>query len=559
MTTDATVTTELSDCTNDNGNSSLVTSVKVCFASVDRSPLQQSVKALLLLVISFCHLIVVIVCVRERKKASYKQDIVYMVALAMVDMAFCVSILIPLQGIDTGLHNSVAFRNLPVMLMCMSVVLLAIRAVERCKIVIRQQAKSWPFRFQMLLCMASTIFVAIPIEYLDYLTNIPFVPIFWCVVSLVILVSYGAIVWKILTQSGKSRRRNECVPRMTLFQRRINVIDVDSTLKQRHVPRAGHPQNMVTDQNNGKLHNATEILQIPNTASISLVPPKNGTGIPQVPRANIVSSSLVPPQNGTEISQIPRANIASSSFVRPENGTEILQIPRANTASSSLVPPQNGTEISQIPRANIASSSLVPPQNGTEISQIPGTNIAGSSLVPSESFVKEKIMNEPVLENKNEVCLAQTHSPLGKGNEDVFGAHTSNQLVNGTKYVALVEGGKQMGNSGVKNRSSIHGNKSQISAQREKGQHIRRAGWGLVLITILFFLSVTPAWIADVVDGAPCYLKLFSILNGTVNPFIYFAMIKSFRQAVCNLMRTCLCKCCKLNQVMGSNADPILD
>ena len=427
MTTDYMLTTE-SIFADDKDNSFSVTSVQLCFANVDRPPLLETAKAILLVVLSVCHLIVIVVCVRERKKASYKQDIVYMVALAIVDMTFCLSIL-PLQHSDIGLQTSLAFRNLPLLLLCMSIVILALRAIEKCKIFIRPQAKPWSFRFQILLCMVSNIFVAIPITYLNYLTSIPFAPIFWCIASFIILVSYVIIVWAIFTQASKNRRRN--------------VIGVDSTLKQRHVPSASDPHNIVTEHNTGQT------------------------------------------------------------------------------------------------------------QNRTEIPQIQGTNMASTRLVRPEGVIKEKIKNvqRKPIEEDNEKNLAQTNVQLhGEGDKEVVLAHTSKQMVNGNKDVVLAEAGKQMGNCKVERKSPLHVSSSHIvTVQRKKGQKFRRAGFGLVLITIIYFLSTTPTWLSDLVDGAPCYLKWFGLINCFVNPFIYFTMIKSFRQAVRNLIYTCVCKCCKSN------------
>ena len=349
-----------------------------------------------------------------------------MVALAIVDMTFCLSIL-PLQHSDVGLQTSLVLLSLPLLLLCMSIMILALRAFQRWKIFARPQAKPWSFRFQILLCMVSNIFVAIPITYLNYLTSIPFAPIFWCIASFIILVSYVTIVWTIFTQASKNRRRN--------------VIGVGPTLEQRHVPSANDPQKIDTEQNTGQ------------------------------------------------------------------------------------------------------------PQNRAEI--IPGTNMAGTSQVRPEGVIKEKIKNEQLrpIEEDNENNLAQTNvQPHGEGDKEVVFAHTSKQLVNENKDVVLAEAGKQMRRCGAERKSPLRNNSSHIvTVQQKKLQQLRRAGFGFVLITIIYFLSTTPMWISRVVDGAPCYLKWFVFINFIVNPFIYFTMMKSFRNAVCNLIYTCVCKFCKCN------------
>ena len=359
------MTTEMSSLTNVEHHSSLDKNVHVCFANVERPLVMDTIITLFLVVISACHLIVIIVCVRERKKASYKQDIVYMVALAMVDMSFCLSAII-LQNSDVGLKNSVAIRSLPIALLCMSIMLLAIRAIERCTIFTTQKSKPWSFRFQSLLCVVSNIFVAIPITYLNYLTSVPFVAIFYCSMSLIILPSYATIVWTICTQARKNM--HTYVSRTTLFRRPINVIDIDPTLKPEQPKQ---PQNMVTDQNTGRSQNTGDS--------------QKNTDVSQIPRTNMVNNNLVTPDNGTDIPHIPCTDMVNNNLVTPDNGTDIPQIPRTNMVNSSLVPPDNGTDIPQIPRTNMVNSSLVPPDNGTDIPHIPRTDMVNNNLVTPDT------------------------------------------------------------------------------------------------------------------------------------------------------------------------------
>ena len=134
--------------------------IKLCYTKMDLPLLPRIILTILLLISVVGHLLVIIVCVRERNKATYKQDIVYMVALAIVDMIFCLSILL----MRPSVRHIVALKTLLPLLLCMSLVLMALRAVERFKIIIRKQAKPWSSRFQIILCLVSNLFVAVPIN-----------------------------------------------------------------------------------------------------------------------------------------------------------------------------------------------------------------------------------------------------------------------------------------------------------------------------------------------------------------------------------------------------------
>ena len=178
-----------------------------------------------------------------------------MVGLAIVDMTFLSSAVISRPSV----RNTGALRGLMPLLLFMSVMLLATRAVDRFNIFIRKQAKPWSLRFQIVVCLVSNIFVTVPITYFHMHTDIPFGFIFWCIVSLIKMISYSTIMCKILLKARKS------ITRISLTH--------PSRLFRCHIAKGQSSMGTATDENAGTSStNKTEMtlvktLETPNAAT----------------------------------------------------------------------------------------------------------------------------------------------------------------------------------------------------------------------------------------------------------------------------------------------------
>ena len=570
MTTDVMMPLELMTPENGIDQSDVITGTKSCFDNVELPLLPRIILYILLLISSACHLLVIIVCIRQRKKATYKQDIVYMVALAIVDMLSCVLAPAMRPGVR---KTNIAIRSLLPLLTYMSVMLLAIRAVDRFNIFIRKQAKPWSFRFQIILCLVSNLFVTVPMIYSNLLTDIPFALIFGLTASLIILVSYVAIVCKLLQKARKSSLRISPTQPMLLSERQSNVTnDAHSAMKEGQNLKGSLSLGTATDQSTGP--------PITNKTEISI----------------------------NETSQIPNVVVINHSSLRPDH-----------TVIEKILHQQKNNEVI------LAQASKHMVEENKEVSIAQTNKEFGNEY---EEMVSEETIKHPGKEQKKEV-LAQNSKQLGKENKDVLFAQTketfgkenrevdrakkSTQMRKGrrtegnrgvdraqkkerkTEENEEVDGaqkGKQMGKErgieenrevdgtqkgtqmrkerrteehrevdqapentqmGKERRSEVplhmlHVNRNTtLTTRRNKGKHLRRASLSLVFITIIFYLSWFPAWMRDISDSVPCYLLLLVFVNCTVNPFIYLITLKTFRQEYYNLIFIPFRRLCKSN------------
>ena len=492
MTTDAMMTTELMMSANDTDPSPPIIAgikdagIKLCYAKMDLPLLPRIILTILLLISVVGHVLVIIVCVRERNKATYKQDIVYMVALAIVDMIFCLSILI----MRPSVRNIVALKTLLPLLLCMSLVLMALRAVERFNIFIRKQAKPWSFRFQIILCLVSNLFVAVPINYSNFFTNIPFGFIFWCIVSLIILVSYVTIVCKLLLQGRKSSHTQPT----RLFRRQINATTyIDSTLLQHQRSKDRSPLKTATDQYTGPSSRPTNETEITFVRTL------------QTPNAVMNNHNSLRPDG----------IVQEKILDQLKNNEVILHVAETN---KDIGKKQKEMAIAQASK------------------QLENENIA---------IVFAETINYPGNE-QNEAILEQDIKQLGKGDSDVCFVQTSEKFGKENKQVDLAQKSTQVAKDS-RTEVPIHVNRNQISTtRRNKGNHLCRSSSALVFITIIFYLSWFPAWMINISDRLSCYLIFFIVINSTVNPVIYLITLKSFRQASYILLSMLFRRLCKI-------------
>ena len=509
MTTDVMMPLELMTPENGIDQSDVITGTKSCFDNVELPLLPRIILYIFLLISSACHLLVIIVCIRQRRKATYKQDIVYMVALAIVDMLSCVLAPVMRPGVR---KTNIAIRSLLPLLTYMSVMLLAIRAVDRFNIFIRKQAKPWSFRFQIILCLVSNLFVTVPMIYSNLLTNIPFALIFGLTASLIILVSYVAIVCKLLQKARKSSLRISPTQPMLLSERQSNVTnDAHSAMKEGQNLKGSLSLGTATDQSTGP--------PITNKTEISI----------------------------NETSQIPNVVVINHSSLRPDH-----------TVIEKILHQQKNNEVI------LAQASKHMVEENKEVSIAQTNKEFGNEY---EEMVSEETIKHPGKEQKKEV-LAQNSKQLGKENKDVLFAQTKETFGKENREVDRTQKGTQMRKErrteehrevdqapentqmGKERRSEVplHVNRNKtLTTRRNKGKHLRRASLSLVFITIIFYLSWFPAWMRDISDSVPCYLLLLVFVNCTVNPFIYLITLKTFRQEYYNLIFIPFRRLCKSN------------
>ena len=368
MTTDGMMPLELMTRKDDTDQSAIITGPKSCYDNVELALLPRIIMTIFLLISSACHLLVIIVCIRQRKKATYKQDIVYMVALAIVDMLSCLSA--PAMRPDVRQTN-IALKSVLPLLTYMSVILLTIRAVDRFNIFIRKQAKPWSFRFQIILCLVSNLFVTVPITYSNLLTKIPFASIFGFTASFIILVSYVAIVCKLLQQARKSSLRiSPTQPKqpMMLSERQINVTkDAHFAMEEGQSLKGSLSLGTATDQS---------------------------TGPPSTHETDI---------SFNETSQTPNVVMINHSSLRPDH---IVKVKRPDQLKSNevILAQTRKHMIEENKEASIAQTSK-------------------QFVYENEEMVSEETIKHPGKEQKAEV-LAQNSKQLGKKNRDVLFAQS---------------------------------------------------------------------------------------------------------------------------------------
>ena len=185
------------------------TSVYDLGSTYDLRPVEPSTAyymfVLFVVVSSFDHLLVMVVCWQERKTAVYKRDIIYMVGLAAVDLLFCS--IVPVGMEIQVIYSSMGFTYVALLLTMISVTLLTLRAIERFRIVLVHMTEHWSLKCQIYGCMFVNISMAMSFICVLYYTEFPIVLVYVCVCALIILVAYIAITGKVFIQNYKLKTR----------------------------------------------------------------------------------------------------------------------------------------------------------------------------------------------------------------------------------------------------------------------------------------------------------------------------------------------------------------
>ena len=545
MTTDAMMTTEPMMYEDVTDKSPIISGSKMCLSSLDLPLLARIILYTLSSIFCVCHLLVIIVCVRERKKATYKHDIVYMVGLAIVDMTFLLSAVMSRPSV----RNTGALRGLMPLLLFMSVMLLATRAVDRFNIFIRKQAKPWSLRFQIVLCLISNIFVTVPITYFHMYTDIPFGFIFWCIVSLIIMIFYSTIMCKILLKARKS------IIRISLTH--------PSRLFRCHLAKGQSSMGTTTDENAGTSStNKTEMtlvktLETPNAATNR-------------------HSSVQPDHVGEEKTLDQVTNI---EVIPAETSNQMRKKHKVMDTATSSNP--IGKENKEPDMAIAITDNHIKRENAEADIATTGNRIAkenaGVDIVKTSNHIGKKdgevaiaTSNNYVRKENEEVDIVHTSKHMGNESKELFFVKTNNyprmekkeeyfvlnstQWANRNKNVLPVQKSEKFGKEKIgvrlkvgqnsahmgkdrKTEVPVHVNRNQrLITKQNKGNHIRSASLALVFSTIISYLSWFPTWLIDIWDGAPCYLLMFIYVNNIVNPFVYLITPKTFRQASNNLI-----------------------
>ena len=404
MATDVMMTTEQMMYEDATDQSPIITGSKLCFNNLNVPLIPRISIYTVSLIFSAFHLLVIIVCVRERKKATYKHDIVYMVGLAIVDMTFLLSTII----VQPGARKTGALTSLTPLILVMSVMLLALRAVDRFNIFIRKQAKPWSFRFQIVLCLVSNVFVTVPITYSALFTDIPFILIFWCIVSLIILVSYSTIVCKLLLKARKSRLQISPTQPSRLFRR--------------HIAGGKSSRGTATDENAG-------ISSIKETG-MTFVEPLQNLNVAMSKHSSVQPDHVVEEKTLHQMTNIEVITAETSNQMRNEH--KVLDIA---TTSSKIGKENNEHEV-----AIATTSSHIGKENG-EVAIATTSNHIGKE----NGEIAIATTSNHIGQENGEVAIATTSNQIGQENGEVAIATTSNQIGKENEEVAIVETSKHIG------------------------------------------------------------------------------------------------------------------
>ena len=390
------------------------------------------------------HVLVLVVCWRERKKATYKQDIVYMVGLALVDIAVC--FLVSVASRIPRVLNSEVFKSVFLLLVILSLNLLTTRAIERFKMVIIHKMRPWSFKVQLkvsLMVNATTVSLFSIIYYLD---DFPIVALYMGVCSLIIVTSYTIIFGKLAKKYTKMT--SQVVP--------SNVND---------------PKNKLTQS-----HKSQRETKLGETAGVD------------APHA---SSSM--PTDHTHITRVVISQASTSAV--PTDLTAITRINNPQASTSSMPTDFINEQFLCVPKEKVGYESRAVTKP---------SNVTGTARNESSQLNHTKQKTTVIGENKPENKKAQKNT---------------------CSETAIRDG---------QNPSS--------NMQTRKKKVVFHVGLGLLLVTVVFYISWIPVLLAKFTDWVPCEVMIVAGLNFTTNPLIYFVTLTNFREAVVVLI---VPKCCR--------------
>ena len=375
-----------------------------------------------ILACTFGHFLVIVICWKERKIASYKNDIVYMVSLAIVDILFSCTLPFAIQL--PGLMFNVVYQYTILVLTVSSLTLLTIRAIERLKMVVKPTAKPWSFKFQSAVCVFSNVFVVIPLTQIYFHVEAPIIRVYGSICSIIILVSYIIIFCVILKQYYKLKS-------------------------------AVHPFRLTVSESE-------------NTP----MPCMNGN-----------SERKMKPTSKTR-AESPRAGTSKMQLEQPLDINR-LKVPRAT----------KHPRVTRETRKSVCQDTA-PVQTQTSnlsINTAPHTSTNGRSP------------KEPSCNKTEAVCKHIEETKTGNNNQR------------------------------LSRNTSATVDPNPVTCVRKK--NVVRVGFGLFLVTFIFYFSWLPVLLVSVSDRVPCEILMIHLINYISNPLIYFIISPKFRRSVIKMFQ----------------------
>ena len=376
---------------------------------------------------TFCHFLVIVICWKERKNATYKNDIVYMVCLAIVDILL--SCTLPFAIKLPGLMSNVVYQYAILLLTASSLTLLTIRAIERFKMVVKNTSKPWTFKVQIFVCALVIVFVVIPLTQASSHVDAPIIRIYGSVCSIVILGSYAFIFWFMLRQYYKLKSA-------------VQPIGLE-LCESKH--KSHEPMPSV---------NGNTQLRVTLTSTTGLESPRAGTS----------NMRLEQPLDNTRL-KVPRATTHAKMT------GEKLKFICKNTRSV------------QTQTSNVSINTVPHKLTNSCLSKVPGCTKTEAVCTSIEETKVET--NDPQLSRNNTPATIDHQTPA--------------------------------------------------SCRRKK--LVVHVGFGLFLVTFIFYFSWLPVLLVSINDRVPCEILMIHLINYISNPFIYFIIIKKFRLSVIKMFQ----------------------
>ena len=398
-----------------------------------------------ILACSMGHCLVLVVCWRERKKATYKQDIVYMVGLALVDIAVCLLVPVVVSPFPHIL-NSEVFKSVFLSFVILSLNLLTTRALERFKMVFFHKMRPWSFKVQLKVSLMFNVTTVSLFSIIYYLDDFPIVALYMGVCSLIIVTAYTIIFGKLVT----------------------------------------------------KYHKVTS----------------------QVVPSDVNDSKNKPSHESERETKIGKA----------------IGVDAPNASTSVLSQNITGVDTSQ------ASTSAMP----TDLTTITAINIpqAPTRAIPPD-LINVQLLRVPKVTHRVAVGYESSAVKIPSNVTGTAGTENSELKNTAQKTTIIVEnkpGSTKVQKNTCSETAIRDGQNPRTNMQTRKKNVVIHIGLGLLLVTVVFYISWIPVLLAKFTDWVPCEVMMVAALNYTTNPLIYFLTLNNFREAIVRLI---VPKCCK--------------
>ena len=431
-------------------------------------------------------LLVIIVCCRQRGKCTYKQDLVYMVALAIVDLLFWLTCALGIV-VPNG-DNSLLYGQTHFFISCTSIILLAVRAVERLNILVRSRVVLWSLKFQIGVCSLTTFALSLPVSISNLLTTFRVIFLYWCICSLITFAAYAIIICILFKPVCKNNQAN---PEQTTEPQGELCLDI-------YRGKLSMPQD---NSDPTQMTSLGEYIQL-DTSSKLKEQPQPGTSKMMSKEINSDTIQMSPGQRTCRISKM-----------------TLKQLDQPGTSKHTLPLIENVVTL-QLEESREAPTSNKD-RHGINKVVIPMINVSYVESAQTEFCTRNTARNAELMTLTVPSPTRMKPSPK----ENIR-----------TARCTLPEKTPSQTNPNTKTKA-IPGRAAQEKMYIIQKRRLLKTSFSLALVTLFFYISWIPVWLLSYISWLPCGMLNLSYLNFIANPAIYISTIKSFRHDIAKILR----------------------